>query len=374
MWRFCLFFFLFFGVATFAAERDAGKADDKAAWAALADVLENPAQRKVLIAQLRQLDATEKADKAKSEATTAEAAPDAAAAGNDAPQGDVATGEAAKDEAAAEAAPAEEKKDNKQAEAEALKSVAENARAAVVSAAAWPKKVAGAAVQVLREVGTRISDSWDALVGAFSGRDLMLRSVNFETFWQATLNLALIIGATLLFLRGLQLASRPLKRRLQERVLREGRFTPLVRRLLGVVGVSLLDVLILAFSLLFCSVMAVLLVGETGTMTTQAAFFMRAFVAIELLKIGIRTVFYPRYPGLRLLPCTDATAIYWNRWFATLLHLLGYGYLVAFPLIKINLSPSLGMVFSALLAWWLSFASGARYAWHCAIMQKKPTA
>ena len=345
MWRFCLFFFLFFGVATFAAGRDAGKADDKAAWAALADVLENPAQRKVLIAQLRQLDATEKADKAKSEATTAEAAPDAAAAGNDAPQGDVATGEAAKDEAAAEAAPAEEKKDNKQAEAEALKSVAENARAAVVSAAAWPKKVAGAAVQVLREVGTRISDSWDALVGAFSGRDLMLRSVNFEMFWQATLNLALIIGATLLFLRGLQLASRPLKRRLQERVLREGRFTPLVRRLLGVVGVSLLDVLVLALSLLFCSLMAVLLVGETGTMTTQAAFFMRAFVAIELLKIGIRTVFYPRYPGLRLLPCTDATAIYWNRWFATLLHLLGYGYLVAFPLIKINLS-----VFSALLA------------------------
>ena len=336
MWRFCLFFFLFFGVATFAAERDAGKADDKAAWAALADVLENPAQRKVLIAQLRQLDATEKADKAKSEATTAEAAPDAAAAGNDAPQGDVATGEAAKDEAAAEA--------------EALKSVAENAHAAVVSAAAWPKKVAGAAVQVLREVGTRISDSWDALVGVFSGRDLMLRSVNFETFWQATLNLALIIGATLLFLRGLQLASRPLKRRLQERVLREGRFTPLVRRLLGVVGVSLLDVLVLALSLLFCSLMAVLLVGETETMTTQTAFFMRAFVAIELLKIGIRTVFYPRYPGLRLLPCTDAAAIYWNRWFATLLHLLGYGYLVAFPLIKINLSPSLGMVFSALLA------------------------
>lgn len=336
MWRFCLFFFLFFGVATFAAERDAGKADDKAAWAALADVLENPAQRKVLIAQLRQLDATEKADKAKSEATTAEAAPDAAAAGNDAPQGDAATGEAAKDEAAAEA--------------EALKSVAENAHAAVVSAAAWPKKVAGAAVQVLREVGTRISDSWDALVGVFSGRDLMLRSVNFATFWQATLNLALIIGATLLFLRGLQLASRPLKRRLQERVLREGRFTPLVRRLLGVVGVSLLDVLVLALSLLFCSLMAVLLVGETETMTTQAEFFMRAFVAIELLKIGIRTVFYPRYPGLRLLPCTDAAAIYWNRWFATLLHLLGYGYLVAFPLIKINLSPSLGMVFSALLA------------------------
>ena len=336
MWRFCLFFFLFFGVATFAAERDAGKADDKAAWAALADVLENPAQRKVLIAQLRQLDATEKADKAKSEATTAEAAPDAAAAGNDAPQGDAATGEAAKDEAAAEA--------------EALKSVAENAHAAVVSAAAWPKKVAGAAVQVLREVGTRISDSWDALVGVFSGRDLMLRSVNFEMFWQATLNLALIIGATLLFLRGLQLASRPLKRRLQERVLREGRFTPLVRRLLGVVGVSLLDVLVLALSLLFCSLMAVLLVGETETMTTQAEFFMRAFVAIELLKIGIRTVFYPRYPGLRLLPCTDAAAIYWNRWFATLLHLLGYGYLVAFPLIKINLSPSLGMVFSALLA------------------------
>ena len=59
MRRLALFFFLFLGITVFAAAQDRGKADDKAAWAALADVLENPAQRKVLITQLRQLDAAE---------------------------------------------------------------------------------------------------------------------------------------------------------------------------------------------------------------------------------------------------------------------------------------------------------------------------
>lgn len=347
MRRFCLFLLVLFGVTAFAAGNEAAKADDNAALAALADVLENPAQRKALIAQLRQLNAPEKAaTKAETPAADGKDKAEApAAAADDTPAGD----DAAKAE---EAAPdkGDAPKDEKQAEAEALKSVAENARAAVVSAAAWPKKVAEAGVQVLREVGTRISDSWDALVGAFSGRDVMLRTVNFDTFAQATLNLALIIGATLLFLRGLQLASRPVKRRLQERALREGRLAPLVRRLIGVVGVALFDGLVLLLSLVFGNVVALFVVGEGGVLSTQAAFFMRAFVSIELLKIGIRTVFYPRYPGLRLLPCTDNVAAYWNRWFANLLHLLGYGYLVAFPLIKINLSPSLGMVFSALLA------------------------
>jgi len=341
MRRFCLFLLVLFGISALAAGNDAAKTDDQAALTALADVLENPAQRKVLIAQLRQLQTAEKT------AEKAEEKPKAGKAAESSEEPAKADGEAPPSEAEK---PAEAPKDGKQAEAEALTTVAENARAAVVSAAAWPKKLAESGMQILREVGTRISDSWDALVGAFSGRDVMLRTVNFETFWLATSNLALIIGATLLFLRGLQLASRPLKRRMQARVLREGRFTPLVRRLFGVAGVACLDALLLVLSLLFCSVLAVLIVGETGTMTTQAAFFMRAFVAIEFLKIGIRTVFYPRYPGLRLLPCTDAIAAYWNRWFANLLHLLGYGYLVAFPLIKINLSPSLGMVFSALLA------------------------
>ena len=153
MRRFCLFLLVLFGVTAFAAGNEAAKADDNAALAALADVLENPAQRKALIAQLRQLNAPEKAaTKAETPAADGKDKAEApAAAADDTPAGD----DAAKAE---EAAPdkGDAPKDEKQAEAEALKSVAENARAAVVSAAAWPKKVAEAGVQVLREVGTRI--------------------------------------------------------------------------------------------------------------------------------------------------------------------------------------------------------------------------
>ena len=324
-----------------------GKTDEATAWAALADVLENPAQRKALVAELRRLEAAGKAAAGKAQAATTEAQTgDAAASADTAASGETTEGQ----EAAATEAPAGEKKDEVQAEAVALQSVAENARAAVVSAAAWPKKVAEAGVQVLREVGSRFAESWDALVGAFSGRDLMLQAVNWEVLQQTALNLALLVAATLSFLWGLHRATRGVKARLQGWVLQGAQLSPLSRRLLGVGMAALCDALLLLFAYVFANVLAVFVVGETGALSTQAAFFMRAFVAVEALRIGVRLVFYPRFPGLRLLSCTDKAAAYWNRWFVTLLQLLGYGYLVVFPLIRIFLSPSLGLVFSALLA------------------------
>ena len=323
-----------------------GKTDEATAWAALADVLENPAQRKALVAELRRLEAAGKTT-GKEQAATAEAQTgDAAASADTAASGETTEGQ----EAAATEAPAGEKKDEVQTEAAALQSVAENARAAVVSAAAWPKKVAEAGVQVLREVGSRFAESWDALVGAFSGRDLMLQAVNWEMLQQMALNLALLVAATLSFLWGLHRATRGVKARLQGWVLQGAQLSPLSRRLLGVGMAALFDALLLLFAYVFANVLAVFVVGETGALSTQAAFFMRAFVAVEALRIGVRLVFYPRFPGLRLLSCTDKAAAYWNRWFVTLLQLLGYGYLVVFPLIRIFLSPSLGLVFSALLA------------------------
>ncbi len=126
-----------------------GKTDEATAWAALADVLENPAQRKALVAELRRLEAAGKAAGKEQAATTAAQAGDAAASADTAASGETTEGQ----EAAAAEAPAGEKKDEVQAEAAALQSVAENARAAVVSAAAWPKKVAEAGVQVAARGG-----------------------------------------------------------------------------------------------------------------------------------------------------------------------------------------------------------------------------
>ncbi|MDO4642529.1 MAG: mechanosensitive ion channel [Cardiobacteriaceae bacterium] len=346
------------------------KDDDKTAWSALADVLENPSQRKILVAELRKLEAADKTTKpdkeklqtSKSSDTNVgseQAKTEAASANTLAQQG---KGEAVQDNATTaqsenDVAPSEATEDksqtqseDKKTEAEALKTVTENARAAVISAAAWPKKVAAAGAKVIGEVGERISESWDALIGVFSGRDVMLKLVNMETFRQSAFNLLLIIVSTLLFLRGLQLVSRGSKKQLQDWVLQNTHFTSLTRRFIGVAVVSLLDGAILVASYVFANVVALFAVGDSGVLSTQSAFFIRAFVIIELLKIGIRVVFYPRYPGLRLLNATDKSAAFWNRWFTTLMYMVGYGYLVAFPLIKINLSPSLGMVFSAILA------------------------
>ena len=91
-----------------------GKTDEATAWAALADVLENPAQRKALVAELRRLEAAGKAAAGKAQAATTEAQTgDAAASADTAASGETTEGQ----EAAATEAPAGEKKDEVQAEA-----------------------------------------------------------------------------------------------------------------------------------------------------------------------------------------------------------------------------------------------------------------
>ncbi|MDO5090781.1 MAG: mechanosensitive ion channel [Cardiobacteriaceae bacterium] len=296
---------------------------DRAALAALADVLEDPARRERLIGELRRISAEVPA---------------------------AASGEMAADEAGGQKAD----------EGEAIKAVTENAKAAVSTVFTLPKRLVVSGKALALEVGGNIGESWEALVGVFSGRDVVLRHVDMAVVRERALRLGGLVGLTLLLYQGARFFGRRLRGRLQRWVIEGERYKPLVRRLLATLAVSALDVLMLLLAVVLASVATAMVFGEEvvqGALGAQVMLFVEAYVVIELLKTALRALFFPRYPGLRLLPASNAVAFYWHRVFVNLINLLGYGYMVILPLIHINLSWSLGRVFSVLLAF-AAFAYG----------------
>ena len=310
--------------------------DDRAAMRALADVLENPAQRERLISELRRI-GTEKSAVPLSGANDTAESPQDSSAADDKP----------KAEAGAE------NKTEKPDEAEAIKAVTENAKAAVTTVASLPKKLVESGKVIALEVGDNISQSWDALVGVFTGRDVVLRNIDMDALRARLFKLAVVMGITLFIYQGVRALSHRLRKRLQHWSIAGKRYKPLVRRFLSTALVSGLDVLLLMASVLVSGIIAATVLGENveqGPLATQFTLFFQAYIVIELLKTAIRALLFPRYPGLRLLPASDAVAHYWHRVFVTLINLLGYGYMVILPLININLSWSVARVFSATLA------------------------
>ncbi|WP_227875084.1 mechanosensitive ion channel domain-containing protein [Oceanisphaera profunda] len=125
--------------------------------------------------------------------------------------------------------------------------------------------------------------------------------------------------------------------------------TPVLRLVVGVAVAAVVDILALGLAYAAGSLIATFVIGQTGELTTQASLFLNAFLVIELLKAGLRVLFSSGYDGLRLLPINGREARYWNRWFALLIGLVGYGVMVLEPLVNINVSPTLSQAINTLI-------------------------
>lgn len=78
--------------------------------------------------------------------------------------------------------------------------------------------------------------------------------------------------------------------------------------------------------------------GATGRMDINQTLLLNAFLMVEMLKVVMRLILQPRFPGLRLLPISDTTASYWYFWLARAVSLLVYTFMFAAPVIATNLS------------------------------------
>ncbi|MDZ7786989.1 MAG: mechanosensitive ion channel [Halofilum sp. (in: g-proteobacteria)] len=123
----------------------------------------------------------------------------------------------------------------------------------------------------------------------------------------------------------------------------------ILRRFWGVVLALLIDAGVIALAWLTGWAIALFALGESGVADTRLLLFLNAFVLIEGVKLLVRVVFATRDEGLRLLPISGEEAAYWNAWLAHLTSFVGYGALVAVPLVRAVLSPALAQILYVLV-------------------------
>jgi hypothetical protein len=121
------------------------------------------------------------------------------------------------------------------------------------------------------------------------------------------------------------------------------------RYLMAVMGALLLDLGVIVLASVVGSVVGVWGASMRGNLGALDAMFVNAFLAVEIAKAIVRTVFATRYRHLRLLSMTDDIATYWNGWLARLISWTGYGILMAVPLLKAMFSAAVGQLAGLLL-------------------------
>ncbi len=174
-------------------------------------------------------------------------------------------------------------------------------------------------------------------------------ALDWATLATATMNLGLVIVATVaLFLLFRRLA-RPVFAAASRWTLHGSSGTLLLRKLAAAIWSALVDLIVVLLAWVGGYLLALFVIGEPGSMDARESLFLNAFLLVEIFKLLIRVVFASRDEGLRLLPLAAEDAEYWNRWLARLAGFIGYGLLVLVPIINFHLSPAVGRITSLLI-------------------------
>jgi small conductance mechanosensitive channel len=177
----------------------------------------------------------------------------------------------------------------------------------------------------------------DGVLGVLGGlvdiRDLLLdfRTLRWSDIDGTVTSVALSVAVVVATLLGLRLATRPLWRRLDAGAAAANVLGRTTRRgvggVLGLVEVGLAWIVGLAVSVSTL---------ESGAVTVAQARFFYAFLWTEAVRLGLRLVFQPRYPALRMVTMEDALARHLNFWLARITGLLGYGLIFLVPQLAIG--------------------------------------
>ncbi|MDF7657441.1 mechanosensitive channel protein [Erwiniaceae bacterium L1_54_6] len=96
----------------------------------------------------------------------------------------------------------------------------------------------------------------------------------------------------------------------------------------------IMDLLLLALTLFLGQIISDNYHGDNRTIAYQQGLFLNAFALIEFFKAVLRLIFCPRFPALRFFHLSDARASYWNTRLSWLSGTIGYGLLVVVPIVS----------------------------------------
>ncbi|MDY0925186.1 mechanosensitive channel protein [Enterobacter sp. CFBP8995] len=117
-----------------------------------------------------------------------------------------------------------------------------------------------------------------------------------------------------------------------------------------------LDIVLLALTLFVGQIISDNYHNNNRTIAYQQGLFLNAFALIEFFKAVLRLIFCPRFPTLRFFHLTDARASYWNTRLSWLSGIIGYGLLVVVPIVSnqvnIQVAALVNMLIMGIMTGW----------------------
>ncbi|MDW8848016.1 mechanosensitive channel protein [Erwinia sp. MMLR14_017] len=109
-----------------------------------------------------------------------------------------------------------------------------------------------------------------------------------------------------------------------------------------ILGAFIIDMLLLGLALFVGQILSDSLNAGSRTIAYQQGLFLNAFALVEFFKTILRLMFSPRFPQLRFFHLSDARARYWNTRLSWLSGLIGYGLLVIVPVVSNQVNVQVG--------------------------------
>ena len=153
---------------------------------------------------------------------------------------------------------------------------------------------------------------------------------NWDLIYGVLLQIALIGAALLVSVHVL----RRLADRLFARIIGDGKGITVVRRALLLLLRAAIEVLVVALAISVGYGIAVAGGPMSGQIELFESLILNAFFIVQVAKVATRFALSPRFGALRLVPLDDVQARYWRRWLFAIYDLLGYGVMVAVPVIS----------------------------------------
>lgn len=122
-----------------------------------------------------------------------------------------------------------------------------------------------------------------------------------------------------------------------------------LRKIAAVIGALIVDIIAIVLAGIVGYGVALAVAGPDQSVGTFDSLFVNAFVAVEIAKAFVRTVFATRFPQLRLFDMPDDVARYWNAWLCRLVGISGYGMLVVVPVTTALFTAALGNLIGLLI-------------------------
>lgn len=176
------------------------------------------------------------------------------------------------------------------------------------------------------------------------------KTFNPQTFTNALTHFLMLAASVFGFYWLIRLCALPLYRKMGQWARRKNRErSNWVQLPAMIIGAFIIDLLLLALTLFVGQILSDRMNAGSRTIAFQQSLFLNAFALIEFFKAILRLIFCPAVTELRPFNIQDAGARYWNRRLSSLSSLIGYGLIVAVPIISNQVNVQVGAMANVII-------------------------